>query len=169
MTEEVTYADLKFDNRLELGNSTEPEDSKEKGPCTSSCSCQPVVLIFFTLCLALLMALVTLAVLFFQIHKDCRTQLTNLNMTKNELHANFSSMLQTIGNRLCLEGKENLKNNGQNCALCPANWNWDGGDTCYYYAKEKKSWELSHKFCSSQNSTLLLTKGATMPLKTTMS
>ncbi|XP_008488759.1 C-type lectin domain family 12 member B-like [Calypte anna] len=163
MTEEVTYADLKFDNSLELGNTTEPEDPKEKGPCTSSCSCQPVVLIFCTLCLVLLMALVTFAVLFFQIHNDYRTQLRNLNMTKNELHANFSNMLQAIGNQLCLEGEENLKNNGQNCALCPANWIWDGVDTCYYYAKEKKSWELSHKFCSSQNSTLLLRKEATMP------
>lgn len=34
-------------------------------------------------------------------------------MTKNELHANFSSMLQAIGNQLCLEGETNLKNNGK--------------------------------------------------------
>ncbi|XP_074728099.1 CD209 antigen-like protein A isoform X3 [Strix uralensis] len=62
MTEEVTYANLKFENSHELDNIKEPEDTKEKGPPSSSRSCSPVVLILFTLCLALLMALVTLAV-----------------------------------------------------------------------------------------------------------
>ncbi|KAM6211970.1 C-type lectin domain family 12 member B-like [Sarcoramphus papa] len=160
MTEEVTYANLKFENSHELDNITDPENTKEKGPPTSSRSCWPVVLILFTLCLALLMALVTLAVLFFQIPQDYRTQLRDLNMTKNELHANFSDMLQAIGNQLCLEGEKNLKNNGQNCVLCPANWKWEGGDTCYYHSEEKKSLEQSHQFCSSQNSTLLLIKEA---------
>lgn len=49
---------------------------------------------------------------------------------------------------------------GQNCELCPANWKWEGGDTCYYHSEEKKSMEQSHQFCSSQNSTLLLIKQA---------
>ncbi|KAM6144567.1 C-type lectin domain family 12 member A-like [Phoenicopterus ruber ruber] len=160
MTEEVTYANLKFENSHELDNIAEPKDTKEKGPPTSSRSCWPEVLILFVLCLALLMALVTLAVLFFQITKDYRTQLRDLNMTKNELHANFSTMLQAIGNQLCLEDQKNLKNNGQNCVLCPANWNWEGGHTCYYISKKEKSWEESHRFCSSQNSTLLI-KNAT--------
>ncbi|XP_013152492.1 C-type lectin domain family 12 member A-like isoform X1 [Falco biarmicus] len=172
MTEEIVYANLKFENNHELDNITEPEETKEKasqlhfttellpGPPTSSRSYWPVVLILFMLCLALLMALVTLAVLFIQIPKDYRTQLTDLNMTKNQLHANFSNILQAIGNQLCLEGEKNLKNNGQNCVLCPANWLWKGGDTCYYHSKEEKSWEQSHQFCSSRNSTLLLIKDA---------
>ncbi|XP_030905959.1 killer cell lectin-like receptor subfamily G member 1 isoform X2 [Melopsittacus undulatus] len=46
----------------------------------------------------------------------------------------------------------------QNCVLCPTNWNWKGGDTCYYHSVEKKSWEQSLQLCSSQNSTLLLIK-----------
>ncbi|KAM9639327.1 C-type lectin domain family 12 member B-like isoform 1-T1 [Morphnus guianensis] len=158
MTEEVTYANLKFENSHELDNITKPEDTKKKGPSTSSRSCWPVVLILLTLCLALLMALVTLAVLFFQIPNDYRKQLRDLNMTKNELHANFSNTLQAIGNQLCLEGEKNLKNNGQNCVLCPANWKWEGGDTCYYHSEKMKSWEESHQFCSSRNSTLLLIK-----------
>ncbi|XP_010573666.1 PREDICTED: C-type lectin domain family 12 member B-like isoform X1 [Haliaeetus leucocephalus] len=158
MTEEVTYANLKFENSYELDNITKPEDTKKKGPSTSSRSCWPVVLILLTLCLALLMALVTLAVLFFQIPKDYRKQLRDLNMTKNELHANFSNMLQAIGYQLCLEGEKNFKNNGQNCVLCPANWKWEGGDTCYYHPEKMKSWEESHWFCSSRNSTLLLIK-----------
>ncbi|KAM6418136.1 LOW QUALITY PROTEIN: C-type lectin domain family 12 member B-like [Pluvialis apricaria] len=160
MTEEVTYANLKFGNSYEVDNITEPEVTKEKEPPTSSRSCWPVVLLLFTLCLALLMALVTLTVLFFQISKDYRTQLRDLNITKNELHTNFSNMLQAIGNQLCLDGEKNFKNNGQNCVLCPANWKWEGDDTCYYHSEEKKSMEQSHQFCSSQNSTLLLIKEA---------
>ena len=53
----------------------------------------------------------------FQIPKDYRTQLRDLNMTKNELHANFSDMLQAIGNQLCLEGEKNLKNNGKSTSF----------------------------------------------------
>ncbi|XP_009987419.1 PREDICTED: C-type lectin domain family 12 member B-like [Tauraco erythrolophus] len=160
MTEEVTYANLKFGNSHELDNITEPKDPTEQGPPTSSRSYWQVVLVLLALCLALLVALVALAVLLFQIPKDYRTQLRNLNVTKNELHANFSNMLQAIGNQLCLEGRKTLKNNGQNCVLCPANWKWEGGEKCYYRSEERKSWEQSHRFCSSQNSTLLLIKEA---------
>ncbi|XP_051464082.1 C-type lectin domain family 12 member B-like isoform X2 [Apus apus] len=112
MTEEITYANLKFGNSHALHNITEPEDTKEKGPPTSSCSCQPVVLILSIMCLALLMVLVILAV-------------------------------------FC-----------QKCVLCPVNWKWDGGDTCYYHAQEQKTWQQSRKFCQEQNSTLLLMKEA---------
>uniref|UniRef100_A0A8C3J424 C-type lectin domain-containing protein n=1 Tax=Calidris pygmaea TaxID=425635 RepID=A0A8C3J424_9CHAR len=161
MTEEITYANLKFGNSYEVDNITEPEDTKGKGPPpASSRPPWPVVLILVVLCLALLVALVTLTVLFFQIPKVYRTQLRDLNMTKNELHANFSNMLQAIGNQLCLEGDKNLKNNGQNCILCPANWKWEGDDTCYYHSEQKKSFKQSRQFCSSQNSTLLLIKEA---------
>ncbi|XP_010140125.1 PREDICTED: C-type lectin domain family 12 member A-like [Buceros rhinoceros silvestris] len=158
MTEEITYANLKFENSHELGNITRPEDTKEKGPPTSSHSCRPIVLVFSMLFLLSLMALVVLAVLLFQIPKDYRTQLRDLNTTKNVLHANFSNMLQAIGNQLCLQGEKDLQNNGPNCVLCPANWKWEGGDTCYYLSKEKKNWQQSQHFCSSQNSTLLLAK-----------
>ncbi|KAM6293057.1 C-type lectin domain family 12 member A-like [Porphyrio hochstetteri] len=158
MTEEVTYANLKFENSHELTNITEPEDTKDKGRPTLIQSCWPVVLILSILCLVLLMVLVTLAVLLFQIREGYRTQLRDLNTTKNELHGNFSKMLQAIGNQLCLEGEKSFKNNGQNCVLCPANWKWEGGRMCYYISEEKKSWEKSHQFCSSQNATLLLIK-----------
>lgn len=34
-------------------------------------------------------------------------------MTKNDLHANFSKILQAIGNQLCLGGRKDLQNNGK--------------------------------------------------------
>ncbi|XP_075758826.1 C-type lectin domain family 12 member A-like isoform X2 [Pelodiscus sinensis] len=44
------------------------------------------------------------------------------------------------------------------CILCPVNWQWMGGDTCFYISMQKKSWEESRQFCSLQNSTLLMLK-----------
>uniref|UniRef100_A0A8C8S2W5 C-type lectin domain-containing protein n=1 Tax=Pelusios castaneus TaxID=367368 RepID=A0A8C8S2W5_9SAUR len=44
------------------------------------------------------------------------------------------------------------------CILCPVNWQWIGGDTCFYISTEKRSWKKSQEFCSSQNSTLLMIK-----------
>uniref|UniRef100_A0A8C3HLB5 C-type lectin domain-containing protein n=1 Tax=Chrysemys picta bellii TaxID=8478 RepID=A0A8C3HLB5_CHRPI len=45
---------------------------------------------------------------------------------------------------------------GPNCTLCPANWQWIGGDTCFYMSREKRPWKQSREFCSLQNSTLLM-------------
>uniref|UniRef100_A0A8B9E5P7 C-type lectin domain-containing protein n=3 Tax=Anser cygnoides TaxID=8845 RepID=A0A8B9E5P7_ANSCY len=105
------------------------------------------------------MGLMTLAILFSQGSKDYRTQIRDLNVTKNDLHAHFSKMLQAIGNQLCLGGRKDLQNNDLNCVLCPTNWKWPGdGDTCYYHSTEQKTWQQSNGFCSSQNSTLLLVK-----------
>ncbi|XP_068022163.1 killer cell lectin-like receptor subfamily G member 1 [Melanerpes formicivorus] len=159
MTQEVTYANLKFEKSYELDNIRERKDTKEKGPPPSSHSNGPAVWILLTLCLVLLAALVALAVLLFQIPQDCRTQLRNLNVTNNELRANFSKALQNIGNQLCLEGEDDFNGNkGLNCVFCPVNWQLKGGNTCYYLSEEKKTWKQSHQFCSSRNSTLLLIK-----------
>ncbi|XP_040431064.1 natural killer cells antigen CD94-like isoform X2 [Cygnus olor] len=64
MTDELVYANLKFENCYELNNVPEPEVPKEKGLPTSSHSWWPVVLILITICLALLMGLMTLAILY---------------------------------------------------------------------------------------------------------
>ncbi|XP_035171341.1 C-type lectin domain family 1 member A-like [Oxyura jamaicensis] len=159
MTDEIIYANLKFENCYEMDTVPEPEVPKEKGLPTSSHSWWPLVLILITICLALLMGLMTLAILFSQGSKDYRTQIRDLNITKNDLHANFSKMLQAIGSQLCLGGSKDLQNNDLNCVLCPTNWKWPGdGDMCYYHSTEQKTWQQSLWFCSSQNSTLLLVK-----------
>ncbi|XP_064000031.1 C-type lectin domain family 12 member A-like [Pogoniulus pusillus] len=160
MTEEVTYANLKFENTYELENIREPKDTKEKGPPASSHSYGPVVLILFMLCLVLLTVLVALAVLLFQIPEEYRTQLRSLNATNHELHANFSRALHQMGTQLCLGREAGLQSNGLSCALCPANWRWEGGNTCYYHSSDKKTWGQGHQFCSLRNSTLLLIKEA---------
>ncbi|XP_067422162.1 natural killer cells antigen CD94-like, partial [Emydura macquarii macquarii] len=50
--------------------------------------------------------------------------------------------------------------------LCPANWQWMGGDTCFYISALKKSWKESQNFCSSQNSTLLMLKARDKLIRT---
>ncbi|XP_067410784.1 C-type lectin domain family 12 member B-like [Emydura macquarii macquarii] len=50
------------------------------------------------------------------------------------------------------------KNQGPICTLCPANWQWVGGNSCFYISKQKETWQQSQKFCSSQNSTLFMLK-----------
>lgn len=47
---------------------------------------------------------------------------------------------------------------GPACSLCPVNWKWIGGDTCFYISEKEATWLESKDFCFSQNSTLLTLK-----------
>ncbi|NXG54677.1 KLRD1 protein, partial [Hemiprocne comata] len=105
----------------------------------SSSRWQPVALAFLVLCLVLLMGLVALLALFFQVSKDPEE----------------GKKLQEMREALCFEGKEK---NETKCTLCPASWQNSGAENCFYISKQKKTWKQSQKFCSSQNSTLLVLK-----------
>nr|XP_025041853.1 natural killer cells antigen CD94-like isoform X2 [Pelodiscus sinensis]XP_025041854.1 natural killer cells antigen CD94-like isoform X2 [Pelodiscus sinensis] len=96
--------------------------------------------------------------MFFQVSSDFQQQIRNLMKKQETLHTNFSTRLQDMKDNLCLKGEEKNKNNGPSCILCPVNWQWMGGDTCFYISMQKKSWEESRQFCSLQNSTLLMLK-----------
>ncbi|NXL83711.1 CLC1B protein, partial [Alectura lathami] len=65
--------------------------------------------------------------------------------------------LQGLKKRLCLLNDENIDNR-QACSLCPVNWKWIGGDTCFYFSEKEATWQESEDFCFSQNSTLLTLK-----------
>ncbi|KAK4830345.1 hypothetical protein QYF61_010109 [Mycteria americana] len=49
-------------------------------------------------------------------------------------------------------------NKGPACSLCPVNWKWVGGDTCFYFSEKEATWQESEDFCFSQNATLLTLK-----------
>uniref|UniRef100_A0A452HT21 C-type lectin domain-containing protein n=1 Tax=Gopherus agassizii TaxID=38772 RepID=A0A452HT21_9SAUR len=102
--------------------------------------------------------MLALGIVFFQVSNDFHKQIGNLTRNQETLQTNFSKRLQDMKNRLCLKGEENNENNGPSCTLCPANWQWMRGDTCFYISVQKKSWEESQKLCSLQNSTLLIVK-----------
>ncbi|KAK2537744.1 hypothetical protein Q9233_002594 [Columba guinea] len=47
---------------------------------------------------------------------------------------------------------------GPACSLCPVNWRWVGGDTCFYLSETEATWQESEDFCFSLNATLLMLK-----------
>uniref|UniRef100_A0A8C3HKS9 C-type lectin domain-containing protein n=1 Tax=Chrysemys picta bellii TaxID=8478 RepID=A0A8C3HKS9_CHRPI len=157
MTEEITYADLEFNKSYALENIPKPPTPEEKGLPTSSPWCL-AALTLLTLCLALMVGLLALGVVFFQVTNICQEENVKLKEKEKALQTNFSSRLQEIRESLCFKGEAKNKNNGMSCTLCPTNWQRMGGDTCYYISSGKKTWEGSRTFCASQNSTLLMIK-----------
>nr|XP_032657117.1 C-type lectin domain family 12 member B-like [Chelonoidis abingdonii] len=158
MTEEITYADLEFNKSYALENIPTPAAPEEKGLLSSSSTWRLAALTFLTLCLALLLGMLALGIVFSQVSSDFQKQIENLTRNQETLQMNFSKRLQDMKNHLCLKGEENNENNGPSCTLCPANWQWMRGDTCFYVSVKKRSWIESQKFCSLQNSTLLILK-----------
>ncbi|XP_025049865.1 C-type lectin domain family 12 member B isoform X1 [Alligator sinensis] len=157
MTEEITYADLKFQEPYPLENITEPEYTEKEACPNLSSKWRVAALTSITLCLLLLVGLAALAVLFFQATKDKEREAEELKQMKEVLQTNFSK-LQEIRNSLCLEGEKEKKNNGVSCPLCPAHWQWRGGNSCYYVSTNEATWSESQKSCSMWNSTLVLVK-----------
>ncbi|XP_039353081.1 C-type lectin domain family 12 member B-like isoform X2 [Mauremys reevesii] len=140
MTEEITYADLEFNKSYELENIPKPAAPEEKGVPSSSSTWRAAALTFLILCLALLLGMLALGIVFFQVSSDFQKQIGNLTRNQETLQTNFSKRLQDMKNHLCLKGDENNENNGPSCTLCPANWQWMRGDTCFYISVQKKSW-----------------------------
>uniref|UniRef100_A0A8C4YAX4 C-type lectin domain-containing protein n=2 Tax=Gopherus evgoodei TaxID=1825980 RepID=A0A8C4YAX4_9SAUR len=157
MTEEITYADLEFNKSYALENIPKPAAPEEKGLFTSS-AWRLAALTLLTLCLALMVGLLALGVVFFQVTNICQEENVKLKEKEKALQTNFSSRLQEIRESLCLEGEVKNKNNEMSCTLCPTNWQRMGDDSCYYISSGKKTWEWSRNFCASQNSTLLMIK-----------
>ncbi|CAM2097418.1 C-type lectin domain family 12 member B isoform X1 [Caretta caretta] len=158
MTEEITYADLEFNKSYALENIPKPDAPVEKGLPSSSSTWRLAALTFLILCLALLLGMLALGIVFFQVSNDFQKQIGSLRRNQETLQTNFSKRMQDMKDHLCLKGEENNENNGPSCTLCPASWQWMGGDTCFYISMQKRSWEESQRFCSLQNSTLLMLK-----------
>ncbi|XP_040451660.1 natural killer cells antigen CD94-like [Falco naumanni] len=100
----------------------------------------PAIIILFTLFLALTVGIIVLG----------------LRGSKAPAGCNENS--QGLKERLCLMGDANSNSNRPTCSLCPVNWKWVGGDTCFYISEKKATWPESEEFCFSQNATLLTLK-----------
>ncbi|XP_035747942.1 C-type lectin domain family 1 member A-like [Egretta garzetta] len=66
--------------------------------------------------------------------------------------------LQGLKERLCMMDDAISKNDRSTCSLCPVNWKWIGGNTCFYFSEEEATWQESKDFCFSLNATLLMLK-----------
>ncbi|XP_009485792.1 C-type lectin domain family 1 member B-like [Pelecanus crispus] len=100
----------------------------------------PVIFTLFALCLALTIGMIVLGL------KDSKAS------------AGHNENLQGLKERLCLMGDANRRNDRSACSLCPVNWKWVGGDTCFYFSEKEATWQESEDFCFSQNATLLMLK-----------
>ncbi|NWH45642.1 CLC1B protein, partial [Fregata magnificens] len=101
---------------------------------------QPAIFTLFALCLALTIGI------------------TVLGLRGSKAPAGHNENLQGLKERLCLMGDANSNNHRSTCSLCPVNWKWVGGDTCFYFSEKKATWQESKDFCFSQNATLLMLK-----------
>ncbi|KAM9639344.1 C-type lectin domain family 1 member A-like isoform 3-T3 [Morphnus guianensis] len=100
----------------------------------------PAIFTLFALCLALTIGMIV------------------LGLRGSKVPVGHNENLQGLKERLCLMGDANSKNNRPACSLCPVNWKWVGGDTCFYISEKEATWQESEDFCFSQNATLLTLK-----------
>uniref|UniRef100_A0A2K6UPL1 C-type lectin domain family 12 member A n=1 Tax=Saimiri boliviensis boliviensis TaxID=39432 RepID=A0A2K6UPL1_SAIBB len=169
MSEEVTYADLKFQNSTETENIQETDKFGRKAPPAPSRVWRPAALFLTLLCLLLLIGLGVLGSIFYitlKIEMEKVNELQNINeelqrnvslqlmsnMNSSDKIRNLSTTLQTTATKLCRElyrGKKEHK-----CKPCPERWMWHG-DSCYFLSDDYQTWQESQKACAAHNASLL--------------
>lgn len=169
MSEEVTYADLKFPGSLKTENIEAFENFEIKEtPVTSDVS-HHRVLALTVLCSLLLIGLGILGSMFYVTSKKQMEKLDELQNVNEELQGNLSQLLmdnmnnsmkinnlshtlQEITTKFCHELYR--KNKDHKCKPCPEKWLWHE-NSCYLLTTTMKSWQESKMECSSQNASLL--------------
>uniref|UniRef100_A0A8C3WAF1 C-type lectin domain family 12 member A n=1 Tax=Catagonus wagneri TaxID=51154 RepID=A0A8C3WAF1_9CETA len=165
MSEEVTYADLKF---LDSGKKENIQESGKFGikvPPAPPKAWRQRALIISLLCFLLLVGLGVLG----SIHVEKLNKLKNFNeelqrnVSLQLIHIrnsstkirNLSITVQEIATKLCHE--LSIKNTEHKCKPCPKNWMWHE-DSCYVQLKFYGTWQKSNVMCSAQNASLLKIK-----------
>ncbi|XP_014307248.1 C-type lectin domain family 12 member A [Myotis lucifugus] len=172
MSEEVTYADLKFQNSSEMENIQEFDQVGVKAPPAPSHVWRRRALALILLCLLLLIGLGVLGSIFYLTLKIEMEKLEKLQNFKDKLQSNVS--LQLIHNMDSLEKIRNLSNTLQEmatklcyelcrkepehkCKPCPEKWEWHE-DSCYREFKASETWQQSDSTCSAHNASLVKIK-----------
>nr|XP_019569085.1 PREDICTED: C-type lectin domain family 12 member A-like isoform X2 [Rhinolophus sinicus] len=172
MSEEVTYADLKFQDSSKIENIQEFDQVGTKAPPALSHVWRQRALALALLCLLLLIGLGVLGSMFYTTSKIEMEKLKKLQYFKEELQKNVSLQLmhnmnnsknitklsitlQTIATKLCYELSR--KKPEHQCNPCPKEWIWHG-NSCYLLSKDFKTWQNSDKMCSANNASLLKIK-----------
>ncbi|XP_005871407.1 PREDICTED: C-type lectin domain family 12 member B [Myotis brandtii] len=180
MSEEVTYATLSFQESVGAGNNQNRNNLRKKGnPGLSHTWCW-AALSLLTLCLLLLIGLVTLGIMFLQTSKEIDSDSENLSQLQKTVHHQQDNLSQQLSNYRNFPTEEELlksqisnllKKQGQmaiklcqelvihtsdhKCNPCPKMWHWHQ-NSCYYFAmNEEKTWSNSRKNCMDKNSTLV--------------
>ncbi|XP_032246944.1 C-type lectin domain family 12 member A [Phoca vitulina] len=172
MSEEVTYADLEFQDSSKRKNIHELDTVGIKAPPAPSHGWRQRILALALLCLLLLIGLGVLGSLFYT---TLKIEMGNLNKLQNfneELQRNISlqlihnmnnskrimdlsNTLQEIATKLCRELYK--RESRHKCKPCPKTWMWHE-DSCYILIDNYETWQESVMFCSAQNASLLTIK-----------
>lgn len=168
MSEEVTYADLKFQDSSQTENIQKFDKFEKEEPPVHSRVWRQRALALTVLCLLLLIGLGVLGGI-------CMEKLNKLQHFKEELQRNMSLQLmqntnssqkirnlsiklEEIATKLCRELY--IKNKGNKCKPCPEEWMWHD-DNCYLLLsgyQHWKTWQKSDEICSDYNASLLTIK-----------
>ncbi|XP_038615513.1 C-type lectin domain family 12 member B-like isoform X2 [Tachyglossus aculeatus] len=166
MDNEVTYADLKFQDSFKPQRIQEFDNSREIEHPAPSPAWRWSALGLLTLCLLLLIGLASLGILFFQAQKTNIRQLNGLEKNlslqleaiaviskeKETIQSNLTHALQEMATQLCRELTRSKPDHA--CKPCPETWFWHE-KSCYGASIVKQTWEDSREACAAVNSSLV--------------
>ncbi|XP_045021231.1 C-type lectin domain family 12 member A isoform X2 [Bubalus bubalis] len=174
MSEEVTYADLKFQDSSQTENIQKFVKFEKEDPPVPSHVWRQRALALTVLCLLLLIGLGVLGAIYLKTLKTGMEKLNKLQNFKEELQRNVSLQLmqntnssqkirnlsiklEEIATKLCRELY--TKNKGHKCKPCPKDWRWHD-DKCYFVRayQGQETWQKSDEICSDYNASLLTIK-----------
>ncbi|XP_036721173.1 C-type lectin domain family 12 member B isoform X2 [Balaenoptera musculus] len=180
MSEEVTYATLTFQDSVAARNNRDRNNLRKRGYPAPSPIWHQAALGLLTLCLMLLIGLVTLGIMFLQTSNEINSDSEKLSQLQKIIHQQQDNLSQQLRNyRNFPMEKEFLKSqissllkrqrqmaiklcqeliihaSDHKCNPCPKTWQWYQ-NSCYYFAtNEEKTWPNSRKSCKDKNSTLV--------------
>ncbi|XP_058599677.1 C-type lectin domain family 12 member B isoform X1 [Neofelis nebulosa] len=180
MSDEVTYATLTFQDSVGARNNRDRNNLRKRGCPALSPIWRLAALSLLTLCLMLLIGLVTLGIMLLQTSHEINSDSERLSQLQKTIHQqqdNFSQQLSDYRNfpteeehlksqissllkrqeqmaiRLCRELI--IRTSDHKCNPCPKMWQWYQ-NSCYYFAtNEENTWINSRNNCLDQNSTLV--------------
>nr|XP_047911379.1 C-type lectin domain family 7 member A-like [Anser cygnoides] len=148
MTEEVTYADLKFVT-LEKLQTKDIQTARAKDSRSRSSCWQLTTMALGVVCLSSVAATGVLAAKFILVCHAVRERDENFTLQK-AIMENLSQQLEHLQAQnlnLSETVKQLATSRGYKCTPCPETW-LQYGENCYYFSKEWKTWQESKARCS---------------------
>lgn len=169
MSEEIVYANLKFQDSDKKEETQKSDKCGGKVSSAAAHSQQKTVLILTLLCLLLVTGVGVLGGIFYTTLETEMIKSNQLQSVKEELQENvslqlihnlnnsqkiknLSAMLQNLATQLCRELYN--KEPEHKCKPCPKGSEWYK-DSCYSQFSQYATWQASAMACSARNASLL--------------
>ncbi|XP_004626119.1 C-type lectin domain family 12 member B [Octodon degus] len=180
MSHEVTDMTLTFQDSSGASNNRDRNNLKTRGNSAPCPAWRQAALGLLTLCLALLIGLVTLGMMFLRTSSEMNSDSKKLSQLPKVVHPQQDNLSQQlcnyqvipremeflksqVANLLKRQEKMAIKlckeliihDSDHRCNPCPKTWQWHQ-NSCYYLTmKEEKTWSNSRNDCRDRNSTLV--------------